>query len=228
MEFNKHANPKLTPAITEDLLTELFDELRHHFQIIYNISIVRSNMVDLDSTTAKKFSRHWIIHLPNGELFRDAREAGVFVKGLVARLEMEQASGLLQTKGRELLAENLFVNAEDSHGESTKLTRFIDLGVYTRNRIFRLLGSTKFGKPVDAALRIAENNEFAFPDGFDNTKFYSPVMTNATKNVLGDTDYCEKKDVSHKTSAKLTIVFSYKDAAQSHHNHCIFCQPKGS
>mmetsp|Transcript_13604 Transcript_13604/g.22226 ORF Transcript_13604/g.22226 Transcript_13604/m.22226 type:complete len:438 (+) Transcript_13604:1-1314(+) len=74
-----------------------------------------------------------------------------------------------------------------------KLTRFIDLGVYTRNRIFRLLGSTKFGKPVDAALRIAEANEFPFPKGFDNSKFYLPEM-NDRGAMVGNDD----SDVAHR------------------------------
>ncbi|KAL7526860.1 hypothetical protein ACHAXR_001683, partial [Thalassiosira sp. AJA248-18] len=184
LEFNKRSNSDLTSTVTEDLLTELFEELTLQFQIIYKISIERSGMVDLDSSTPKKFSRHWILHLPNGELFSDAREAGIFVKGLVSRLEEEQQSGKLQSRGQELLANHLFVNAEDSEEGNVKLTRFIDLGVYTRNRIFRILGSTKFGKPTDAALRIAEANEFPFPSGFDNAKFYLPAMNTALSSKL--------------------------------------------
>jgi hypothetical protein len=135
-------------------------------------------MVDLDASTPAKFSRHWILHLPNGELFSDAREVGIFVKAFVSRLEEEQASGELQSRGHDILAENLFVNAESGSDEVNpkKLTRIIDLGVYTRNRIFRLMGSTKFGKPTTSALRIAEANEFPFPSGFNNTKFYLPEM----------------------------------------------------
>ena len=218
LEFNKKANPNLSPSITEDLLIELFDELNQEFQTMYNISIQRSCMVDLDSSTPKKFSRHWILHLPNGELFSDAREAGVFVKVLVSRLEREQESGGIQSRGHKLLADNLFVNAEDSTDENQKLTRFIgkshaapfslvpfwlyifqirmciinyfglvplDLGVYTRNRIFRIIGSTKSGKPADAALRIADANEFPFPAGFDNAKFYLPEMV---RKPTGDAD----------------------------------------
>ena len=184
LEFNKHSNPNLTPTITEDLLTELFNELCYEFQRVYTISISRNCMVDLDSSTPKKFSRHWILHLPNGELFSDAREVGIFVKVFVSRLEKEEKDGILQSRGHELLANNLFVNAEDSKNDddndndskTPKLTRFIDLGVYTRNRIFRILGSTKHGKTPDAALRIAEANEFPFPSGFDNAKFYLPMM----------------------------------------------------
>ena len=175
LEFHKPSNPQLIP---EEFLTQLFDELCHQFQLTYNITIERSNMVDLDASTPTKFSRHWILHLPNGELFSDAREVGIFVKAFVSRLEQEQASGELQSRGHDTLAENLFVYAETGSDDASpkKLTRIIDLGVYTRNRIFRLMGSTKFGKPTTSALRIAEANEFPFPNGFNNTKFYLPEM----------------------------------------------------
>ena len=135
-------------------------------------------MVDLDSSTSKKFSRHWILHLPGGLLFDDARAAGIFVKAMVSRLEKERESGELQAKGRELLAKNLFLKAEvpTNQNANPKLTCLIDLGVYTRNRLFRLLGSKKFGKTCDAALRIAASNEYRFPKRFDNTRFYLPEM----------------------------------------------------
>ena len=170
LEFNKQYNPHLTTAVTEDLLTELFEEIQHQFQLFYSIDIQRSDMVDLDSSTDKKFSRHWIVHLPGGLLFDDARAAGIFVKAMVFRLDKERKDGVLQAKGRNLLAEHLHVNAEEVTDEKVtpKLTCIIDLGVYTRNRLFRLLGSKKFGKSSDAALRIAKTNQFLFPKQFDN------------------------------------------------------------
>ena len=189
LEFNKCSNLELTPAITEDLLTQLFVELRRQFQLVYNISIQRSSVVDLDSSTPKKFSRHWILHLPNGELFSSGYEVGVFVKGLVSRLEEEGEAGDLQLSGHALLANNLFVNAEVSEeADAKKLMRFTDLVVYAHNRIFRLMGSTKFGKQPDAALCIAEANKFPFPHGFDNTKFYLPEMSRRLKNDSGAND----------------------------------------
>ena len=199
LECSKRSNPQLTSTITEDFLTELFDELRHQFQQTYNITIERCCIVDLDASTPTKFSRHWILHLPNGELFSDAREVGVFVKAFVSRLEEEQISGNLQSKGHENLARHLFVNAENipEDGVPAKLTRIIDLGVYTRNRIFRLLGSTKYGKPTTSALRIADANEFPFPRGFNNTKFYLPEMGK-------DPPGCDKND-----AFGVSLVFSW-------------------
>ena len=212
LEFNKHSNPDLTPTITEDLLTELFEELAHQFHQIYDISIERSHLVDLDSSTPKKFSRHWIVHLPNGELFSDAREAGIFVKTFVSRLEEENESGTLQSRGHKLLANNLFVNAEDSTDDNPKSTRFIDLGVYTRNRIFRILGSTKCGKTPDAALRIAHANEFPFPCGFDNTKFYLPDMSKEVPTnddaETKDDETTNESDVSCDVSPRLLFLLA--------------------
>jgi hypothetical protein len=152
-------------------------------------------MVDLDASTPTKFSRHWLLHLPNGELFSDAREVGIFVKAFVSRLEAEKESGVLQSRN-ELLSDHLLVNADTScsndDNPTKKLTRIIDLGVYTRNRIFRLMGSTKFGKPTTSALRIAEANEFPFPNGFNNAKFYQPEMG----KVPPDCDHEDAADVS--------------------------------
>lgn len=184
------------------ILDELYTELVTEFTIIYHIGpFNKTHLVDLDSSTSIKFSRHWILHLPNNMLFSNARHVGIFVKRFVTRLDNECMSGELKARGHELLANNLLVYADDDdadndddddndnddndkdkdkEGKKKLLTRrkthFIDLGVYTRNRIFRLLGSTKFGKPSTAALRIADANQFPFPCGFDNTKFYKPEM----------------------------------------------------
>jgi hypothetical protein len=63
--------------------------------------------------------------------------------------------------------------------EPTKVC-FVDTAVYTRNRLFRILGSSKFGKPHSASLRIAEVNAFPFPTDFCNSKFYKPESSFAT------------------------------------------------
>ena len=77
---------------------------------------------------------------------------------------------------------------------SSDHTCFIDLGVYTRNRLFRLLGSTKYGKPPSAALRLSKSNKFPFPPEFSNENFFLPDMEkskprnskNKNRNALGD------------------------------------------
>lgn len=193
LEYSKEANPHISIVESEVLMTEFIAELCIQFRTIYGIAITRSCIIDLDSSTAKKFSRHLIVHLPNETLFADTRSAGAFVKQFVGRLADELATRVLIER-RPILAKCLFVNsldakqrqksgeeievAEQRNTTSCKTTCFVDLGVYTRNRLFRLMGSSKFGKPSSAALRISKANEFnRFPAGFDNSKFYVPDQT---------------------------------------------------
>lgn len=78
----------------------------------------------LDSTTDRKFSRHVVFeHV----VFYDNLQMGDFVHSIVGKV-CEQDDRVLVFK-------------EDG----TRIP-FIDLGVYTRNRCFRLVGSSKFGK----------------------------------------------------------------------------------
>ena len=122
--------------------------------------------------------------MPLGELFCDNREAGNFVRIFVSRLKDEKDSGQLLLNGRKLLNEHLLLKQE----RSEQLTYFIDLGVYTRNRIFRILGSTKYRKKMNAGLRIAKVNKFAFPNRFGNTNFYLPCMGSNMSVADDDSD----------------------------------------
>lgn len=204
LEFAKDVN-KMSHDESEMLMTEFIHELCSEFQSTYDISLNRSCIVDLDSSTEKKFSRHLIVHLPNGQLFADAISAGLFVKRFVGRLAEELSTGALEEK-HAILAKHLFVNkrapksdvnalksgystecetdASQKHGfDHKELICFVDLGVYTRNRLFRLMGSTKFGHDSSAALRIANANTFAFPPGFDNSKFYTPLRAKSASSA---------------------------------------------
>lgn len=71
-------------------------------------------VVDLDSTSPSKFSRHLIF--PN-VVFQNNGIAGVFAHECERRLS-----------------------------EAARAAGFVDLSVYSKNRCFRLLGSSKFGK----------------------------------------------------------------------------------
>jgi len=66
-------------------------------------------------------------------------------------------------------------------------TCFVDLGVYSKNRLFRLLGSSKYGKTPAAALRISDTNTFPFIN-FSNEKFYSSEQhrVEANCNTIND------------------------------------------
>ena len=194
LEFTRAANPEINDDIAEQLVTELIQELSLSLKQLYGFDVDRSAYVDLDSSTPKKFSRHLIVHLPQQSLFVDAPAVGSFIRHVVGRLAEEIATGELQCR-RPILAKHLFVHTKERDAgeapESTPqvgfaddTTCFIDIGVYTRNRLFRLLGSAKYGKPSSAALRIASANAFPFPKGFTNDRFYVPDQ----ENTAGDSN----------------------------------------
>ncbi len=216
LEFSKVYN-QFSPQESEVLMTEFIDELCHEFRLVHDIEMNRSCVVDLDSSTEKKFSRHLIIHLPNDALFADSHSAGLFVKRFVGRLADELSTGILQIRCA-MLAKCLFVKNQSTRtaeqsGDSIidqvadsqqemegkvrfeTLSCFVDLGVYTRNRLFRLMGSTKWGKCASAALRIADANTFSFPSGFSNSKFYtSDRMEPSTESTISNDTTNREKD----------------------------------
>jgi hypothetical protein len=180
LEFSREYNPSV-PA--KKLLRELEDELAIELQTCYGKSITSlqsSQIINLDSSNDKKFSRHWIVHLyqvvededkespPSASsstsihkqrremLFRDAPAVGRFIKRMVGRLADELAvTGGKFAERRPALFKYLFVNTKDT----AKQTCFIDLGVYTRNRLFRCLGSSKFGKTSTLQVVLHEKVE---------------------------------------------------------------------
>jgi len=178
IEFSRKFNEIATNE--EALMTEFINELITEVKSVFDIQISRRSIVDLDSSTLDKFSRHLIVHMPKGELFANTRQVGIFVRQFISRLAEEQATGNL-SRNRPILAKYLFVNTKREKDR----TCFVDIGVYTRNRLFRILGSSKYGKPTSAVLRIAMANEYPFRN-FHNGKFYSPEQRkNLEHSALG-------------------------------------------
>ena len=203
-----------------ELLEELIAELSLEFERVYDLNVDRSCIVDLDSSTETKFSRHLIVHLPNGALFADATAAGRFVRVLVGRLAEEIATGQME-ESRPVLSKFLFVNTDMKQSstqetarsaqsttstpetdEKRETTCFVDMGVYTRNRLFRLLGSSKFGKPASAALRIANTNTFPFPNGFSNDSFYVPDMEARVKKSRDEQGNYDSEEIDMDSEIK--------------------------
>ena len=118
LEFSKVYN-QISALESEVFMTEFIDELCHEFRVVHDIKMSRACVIDLDSSTEKKFSRHLIIHLPNGELFADAYSAGLFVKRFVGRLADELSTGMLQIS-HATLAKCLFVRNQASQSPEQK------------------------------------------------------------------------------------------------------------
>jgi hypothetical protein len=124
-------------------------------------------------------------------LFRNAQTVGRFVKRLVSRLAEEKAvDGSDFAERRPMLSEYLFVNTKDAN----KPTCFIDLGVYTRNRLFRCLGSSKFGKTT--TLQAIHQQQDHGGGNWGSQQYFSL-----------DLPLCRKKEIdsSHQSSQLLSI-----------------------
>lgn len=63
----------------------LIDVIRDALSRRYSVRCGREDVVDLDSTTDRKFSRHLVFHIP-GCFFADNRHAGQFLRELLAEL----------------------------------------------------------------------------------------------------------------------------------------------
>lgn len=95
------------------------------------------DIVVLDSTTDKKFSKHIIF---TRVAFHDNVQMGDFVRNVVNRVVEENPQMVLV------------------HTDDGCQVPFVDLGVYTRNRCFRLIGSSKYGKPSRLLLSGISND----------------------------------------------------------------------
>lgn len=121
LEFQLKQNPAALPEEMVDALVGACAELCE----LRKLSRNGPGIVELDSTSEKKFSRHLIFE---NIAFHDNVQAGDFARGAVELLAAKDPSLVM-------------VNSTDG-----EVVPFVDLGVYTKNRCFRIVGSSKFGK----------------------------------------------------------------------------------
>jgi hypothetical protein len=201
MEYSIPDNPELardhntSDLLLEEFRYELAEELQAEFGSHLQRSLQAADIIDLDSSSDTKFSRHWIVHLPGGYLFPDAVAVGRFVRRLIGRLADDIGTGQLQTR-RPVLAQYLFVHTKPRKGEGSQkqqqqhqqqpVTPFVDLGVYTRNRLFRVLGSSKFGKTTP--LQISKVNQFPLYVPKNHQQSNNENETRNSNNNIDDSD----------------------------------------
>ncbi|CAM9241375.1 unnamed protein product [Sphacelaria rigidula] len=85
LEFTRACNVGLDG---EALVRAWINVVAGKLQQDFGISVGKTDFLDLDSSTAKKFSRHLIVHLPGDQLFADNSHVGRFVNTLAADLEI--------------------------------------------------------------------------------------------------------------------------------------------
>ncbi|XP_051474915.1 DNA-directed primase/polymerase protein isoform X2 [Apus apus] len=190
LEFYKPANPG---ADGKSMVAKLIELVSEKLKEFYDVTCAAKDVLNLDSSTDEKFSRH-LIFLPQKTVFKDNIHVGNFVRTI-----LQPAIRLMESKGAVVIpeegaghvfqcsAETLGLDGsfskgwpavahktkdmETSHqGENSEYSflivndkeghqqLFVDLGVYTRNRNFRMYKSSKAGKNV--ILKIAEDNKF--------------------------------------------------------------------
>ncbi|KAH8061300.1 hypothetical protein JL720_13407 [Aureococcus anophagefferens] len=120
-------------------------------------------VLQLDASTDSKFSRHCTFALPDGALFADAVALGGFVRGVLA------ASPKLRVV----------------RGSDGGLETIVDASVYSRNRLFRLCGSTKRGKqrPLVVLPRgalAANAGDDVLPEASPSCRFARGALLRAT------------------------------------------------
>ncbi|XP_064005047.1 DNA-directed primase/polymerase protein [Pogoniulus pusillus] len=191
LEFYKPANPG---ADGKSMVAKLIELVSQKLKELYDVNCSAEDVLNLDSSTDEKFSRH-LIFLPQNTVFKDNMHVGNFVRSIlqpaIMLMESEAAAaavpegaghvsqcsveeigldGSLVSKGGPAIAHQTKDMETSQQGENLELSflvvndkegnkqLFVDLGVYTRNRNFRMYKSSKAGKNV--ILKIAEDNKF--------------------------------------------------------------------
>lgn len=133
LEFCRVANPE---ADGEQMVRTLCDEVRSALEARYGTAHSILRIIDLESSTCRKFSRHVIVRM-DGAAFAHNGHVGQFVHGLL--------SSLAERRANEPLVDSLFVappatstSAAPRKPLGAENVCFVDVSVYSRNRCFRL------------------------------------------------------------------------------------------
>ncbi|KAL1531390.1 DNA-directed primase/polymerase protein isoform X4 [Salvia divinorum] len=133
LEYNTEENADRNgDEMVDLLLIIIFDALLEK----YSIQGSEDFVIELDSSTEDKFSRHLIIRLPK-TAFKDNSHVGSFVAEICSRIHSYRERD--QNYGKLLISKGGNSTDSDFHP-------FVDTAVYSRNRCFRLPFSSKAGK----------------------------------------------------------------------------------
>ncbi|XP_041789723.1 DNA-directed primase/polymerase protein isoform X2 [Chelmon rostratus] len=187
LEFHKPSNKG---ADGKDMVSSLIQYVCDKLMEVYGIECSTNNVLNLDSSTEEKFSRHLIFNLQS-VAFKDNIHVGRFIHAILQPLLHTPTGGSCLDVGRTSVAENIercrshaasvgtpAKTADMAESPKTKRRKleekdltflqvknkdgrgglFVDLGVYTKNRNFRLYKSSKVGK--NAAFTVADDNKF--------------------------------------------------------------------
>ena len=161
LEYLKHLNTEKDELELLDLWIQFVcDYLLYKL----NMKTDRSNVVILDSSTNKKFSYHLIWHIENS-VFLNNLHVGYFVKDMCLKLKLFLNNSLLNEPEAAWINKLKYVEKLRKlvviTNDIAKLPcLFIDEGVYTKNRNFRLYMSSKICKKIKLKLSSFSNFNF--------------------------------------------------------------------
>jgi DNA-directed primase/polymerase protein len=149
LEFSKEYNQDLDG---DTVVRAFFSLLRNALKVRLGIVMDDKWIIEFDSSSDVKFSRHVVVRLP-GAAFLDNSHVGHFAHEIVCDA----------MKQRETSKFSRMMFVKNKHGQETT---FIDTGVYSRNRAFRLFLSSKAGKnvPLIPTERMMDAWSHTFPD----------------------------------------------------------------
>jgi hypothetical protein len=144
LEFSIPDNPGIN-GVT--LMSQFINLVIWKLYFLFNVSIDRDSVVVIDSTTNEKFSKHITLIIRNNKqeelLFKNNYMVGVLVQSIISDIcDIDNSTGKVIPTAKY---DALWVNRKDCNGVTSRIC-FVDLGVYTKNRAFRLLWSSKYGK----------------------------------------------------------------------------------
>ena len=165
MELNEEIDGN---EILQKFKQHLIDDLQNTFKL--KGIIASKHIVDLTSSTPKKFSHHLIIDHPR-LIFLNNYHIGRYVKCLCCKLKKQR--DMTVTISRKALS-----TTSDQCKTSDDIIKglFVDEGVYTKNRNFRMFLSSKFNKI--ACLRLAKD----IPNVTEECIFLRSLVTFVCKN----------------------------------------------
>uniref|UniRef100_A0A3B4D5X7 DNA-directed primase/polymerase protein n=1 Tax=Pygocentrus nattereri TaxID=42514 RepID=A0A3B4D5X7_PYGNA len=186
LEFHIPSNEHLDG---KKMVRALIQYVCEKLEEVYGLQCSSKDVLNLDSSTAEKFSRHLIFLLPNSA-FKDNSHVGESKFHLRETLTSEVDGGIHeepQSKKRKHEAKEekdlsfLIVKSRDCQKQL-----FVDLGVYTKNRNFRLYKSSKLGK--NAAFTVAEDNMYVPKSDKQSTEeertFLASLVTNVSRQLI--------------------------------------------
>ena len=159
LEFKKKLNVDVD---SHSLMKKFKALLVSHLKDTFDVKLCESNILDLDSSTDEKFSRHLIV---DNVVFKNNFHVGNYVRSFCLKFEEDKS---------------VFVRLSEKD-----VGIFVDLGVYTKNRNFRLYLSSKFGK--NALLKLDSSNCQQFSLKSDKDIFLKSLLTFCPDNLAEKT-----------------------------------------